>query len=133
MIVKGRGRRWLDNEKGSATLEFLMVLPYYFLFFLLLWQAVASGLTFMKAQSAVNQAAKIYSVTNDENQAASAAREAIGASEMMTYQNLSISNNYDNTFNAKIELRHGFVFIPKEWRNRASVTLTQSVSGRVIK
>ena len=31
------------NERGSLSIEFLGILPFYFLFFLLLWQVVASG------------------------------------------------------------------------------------------
>ena len=33
------------NERGSLSIEFLGILPFYFLFFLLLWQVVR-GLCF---------------------------------------------------------------------------------------
>lgn len=129
-----RTRKVLREERGSMTLEFLMVLPYYLFFFLILWQVVASGLTFLKAQSAVNEAAKVYAVTSDLLQAKDKAKDILGFSDMMSYKNFKIDPpNATDDFEAIIEFDHGFVFVPKQWRKQASESFTLSVNSRVIK
>lgn len=123
----------LQNEKGSITLEFLTVLPYYFFFFLLLWQAVASGITIMQAQSAVNEAAKIYSITEIESDARDEVEKAIGSSDIMTFERFNITSSGGKEFVAEVELKHGLVFVPKEWRKDTSLPLKLSATSRVIK
>lgn len=125
-------KKRICEEKGSFTLEFLMVFPYYLFFFLILWQAVASGITIMQAQSAVNEAAKLYSITNDEDEARTVAEKIIGHSDIMTFENFDIPPHSGKEFVAEVKLRHGLVFVPKEWRKVASVKLTHSATGRVI-
>lgn len=124
-------KKRIQEEKGSFTLEFLMVMPYYLFFMLLLWQAVASGITIMQAQSAVNEAAKIYSITKNESEASAAAENIIGHSDIMSFVNLDVSPS-GKEFVAEVKLRHGLVFVPKEWRNTVSVELTHAATGRVI-
>ncbi|MBP2241758.1 hypothetical protein J2Z40_002330 [Cytobacillus eiseniae] len=124
----------IREEKGSFTLEFLMVLPYYLFFFLLLWQAVASGMTIMQAQSAVNEAAKIYAITERIDEARDAAKTAIGHSDIMTFDDFDIPPHPGSKeFVAEVKLTHGLVFVPKEWRKVASMQLTHSATGRVLK
>lgn len=124
-------KKRIQEEKGSFTLEFLMVMPYYLFFMLLLWQAVASGITIMQAQSAVNEGAKIYSMTKSESEAREVVRDMIGHSDIMSYENFDVSPA-GKEFVAEVKLKHGLVFVPKEWRNKASVQLTHSATGRVI-
>ncbi|WP_066300888.1 TadE/TadG family type IV pilus assembly protein [Bacillus sp. FJAT-29937] len=128
-------KKMLREEKGSMTLEFLMVLPYYFFFFLLLWQVVASGITFMKAQSAVNEAAKVYSITADIDEAKIKAKEILGSSDMMTFKDFYIDPPHSSDdFKATIEFDHGFVFIPKQWRKDAAIeNISLNVHSKVIK
>ncbi|HHW38076.1 MAG TPA: pilus assembly protein [Bacillales bacterium] len=127
-------KKKLKEEKGSMTLEFLMVMPYYFFFFLLLWQAVASGITFMNVQSAVNEAAKTYSVTGDTDKAFEVAQNAIGFSDIMYFENFSILPKSSKEFVAKIEVKHGLVFIPKEWRNTIQpFDIDLEVASRMIR
>lgn len=125
-------RKRIQEEKGSATLEFLMVMPYYLFFFLILWQAVASGLTILQAQSAVNEAAKIYAITESEYEAREAAKDAIGFSDIMTFEDFDIPVQSGKEFVAEVKLKHGLVFVPKEWRKVASVPLTHTATGRVL-
>ena len=116
------------------TLEFLMVFPYYLFFFLILWQVVASGLTFMKAQSAVNEAAKVYSITSNLTEAKNKASEILGSNDMMAYKNFEVEPpGATEDFKAIIEFEHGFVFIPKQWRQNTAITIPLSVHGKVIK
>lgn len=129
-------RKRIREEKGSATFEFLMVMPYYLFFFLFLWQAVASGLTILQAQSAANEAAKIYAVTKNQTEALEYAKEAIGDSEIMKFIDFDINPIEGETdpriFEATVTLEHGLVFVPEEWRREVSVNLSRSAAGREI-
>lgn len=127
-------REIAKEEKGSVSLEFLTVLPYYLFFFLILWQVVASGLTFMKAQSAVNEAAKVYSVTSDTVKAKEIAEDILGYSDIMQFKEFKIKpGSAAREFEAELTYEHGLIFIPKDWRKKATLTFTQSVDSRVIK
>lgn len=122
------------NEKGSITLEFLGVLPYFFLFFLMLWQAVSSGYAVMTAQSAVNEAAKICAVGKPESDAESAASNIVGSSNLLRMTGLDCTQpDSGGNFEAVIRVSHGLIFIPAQWRDRASIAFTHRTSSRVIK
>ena len=59
----------IRNEKGSMSIEFLGILPFYFLFFLLLWQVVASGYAVLSLKSAANDGAQVYALTKSHSEA----------------------------------------------------------------
>ncbi|SDJ01975.1 TadE/TadG family type IV pilus assembly protein [Natribacillus halophilus] len=120
------------KERGSATIELLGVLPFIFMFFLILWQAVASGYAVMSSQSAVNEAAKVYAVTEEAHEAEDIAREVVGESSALSVQNFSITPDGSGYFEASISVDHGLIFVPSQWRSEASVTLDHSVTSRVI-
>jgi hypothetical protein len=128
-----RLRKKLREEKGSMTIEFLMVFPYYLFFFLLLWQAVASGITVMKAQSAVNEAAKLYAIKEDVGQSKTLAAAEVGNNDIMEYRDLNVYSQPDGSFEAVLDVRHGLVFVPEKWRSKASVEFKHKAIGRVIK
>ena len=58
-------RRLIKDEKGSLSIEFLGILPLYFLLFLLLWQVVASGYAVISLKAAASDAAQVYAVSED--------------------------------------------------------------------
>lgn len=121
----------LRNEKGAVSLEFLGTLPYYFLLFLLLWQVVASGYAIMTARSAASEAAKVYSLTGNRQEADSMARSILGNAANLQYEGMSINDTGDN-FQVRLESRHSLVLVPKQWRSSASIELDQTASGRLI-
>ncbi|WP_133578877.1 TadE family protein [Aureibacillus halotolerans] len=56
-------KKWLDKtkENGSISIEFLGILPIFLLFVALFWQFLVTGFALMTVQSAVNEAAMVYS------------------------------------------------------------------------
>lgn len=129
--TRRRKQNPLRNEKGSVSIEFLGVLPYFFLFFLLLWQVVGSGYAVVKARAAVNEAGKVYAMTKDLSQAEQTARKMIGNSDNLRFQSLQLSGGA-NDFQLVLESSHGLVFIPTQWRPAASITFSQTAAGRVM-
>lgn len=123
----------IKNEKGALSFEFLGILPFYFLFFLLLWQVVATGYSVMTAKSAVNDAAKIYAATNEYSQARDAAQKAIGSSSAISFKDLSIApSSGDGKFTVTLKSEHSLVFIPDKWRDKASMDLEMKAFGKVL-
>ena len=64
-IIHGLKQR-LKNEKGSASIEFLGMVPYVFLLMVMSWQMVIGAFAYITVQSAANEAAKVYATTSNE-------------------------------------------------------------------
>ncbi|RFU67769.1 pilus assembly protein [Peribacillus saganii] len=125
-------KRRLRNEKGSVSLEFLGILPFYFMFFLLLWQVVASGYAVFTAKTAVNNAAKTFAATNELNEAIISAQETLGSSEIISYKNLVPSDLGNGKFKIILYTEHSLTFVPEQWRKKASLELEQEAIGKVM-
>lgn len=65
----------LKSEEGSSTIEFLGILPFILLVVMIAWQLIISVQAVVVAQSAANEAAKVYSITEDSFEATEAAKE----------------------------------------------------------
>ncbi|MDE3840776.1 hypothetical protein C0966_15990 [Bacillus methanolicus] len=124
-------KRW-QNEKGSVSIEFLGILPFYFMLFLLLWQVVASGYAVFTAKTAVNNAAKTYAATNKIDQAEKSAKETLGSSNVITYKDLVPTDLGNGKFKLILYTNHSLTFIPKQWREKASLELEQEAIGKVL-
>ncbi|MBP3039333.1 pilus assembly protein [Bacillaceae bacterium Marseille-Q3522] len=125
--------KFWKNEKGSASIEFLGLLPFYFLFFLLLWQVVASGYAVFSAKTAVNEAAKTFASTNSVYDAEDVAKESLGNSTVITFKKLEIiAIDSNGKFRAKLYTDHPLVFIPNQWKAQTSLPLEQEAVGTVL-
>ncbi|MFE8703878.1 pilus assembly protein [Cytobacillus sp. FJAT-54145] len=124
----------LQNEKGAISIEFLGILPFFFLFFLLLWQVVGTGYAVFTAKIAVSDAAKTFAVTNSTIKAIETAKETIGSSTVLKYKDLQIPEYSVTSGKFKIVLyaEHSVNFIPEKWRDYATLELEQEVHGKVL-
>ncbi|WP_342542256.1 pilus assembly protein [Paenisporosarcina sp. FSL H8-0542] len=126
------GLRTLKNEKGALSIEFLGILPFYFIFFLLLWQVVASGYAVMSLKSAANDGASVYAMTGDAVEAQSAVMQSIGGSALLASPNVSINPQGNGAFTLTISAQHPLVFIPAEWKKETAVSLNSKAAGKVF-
>lgn len=125
--------RHVKNEKGSLSIEFLGILPFYFLFFLILWQVVASGYALMTLKSAANDGASVYSMTNDLNEARQTVRDSIGSGSVLTFDNLEVvSTSGSGNFKVTVKGTHPLIFVPSQWRDSTSISVKSSASGKVL-
>ncbi|MFS0554933.1 TadE/TadG family type IV pilus assembly protein [Brevibacillus sp. 179-C9.3 HS] len=69
--------RQLSNEKGSVTIEFIGILPLIFLFMLICWQFLLGIYGIIAAQSAANEAAKVFAITGNQDSALNAAKKVL--------------------------------------------------------
>ncbi len=123
----------LRNEKGSVSIEFLGILPFFFMFFLLLWQVVGTGYAVFTAKTAVNDAAKVYASTGSFFEASEAAQKSIGTSSVIKYKKLEIPVS-DSNGKFKIELYsdHYFTFVPDKWKSSTTIEFKQEAFGKLL-
>lgn len=128
-------KRLKKNQKGVATIEFLGMVPFVFLLLVILWQFFAAGYAVMTAQSAANEAAKVYSTSADEGKAMQSAREIVQATgSSISYDtgtsHVSATSNR-GTFKASVGVNLDLVFLPKSW-HLPKIPIHQGVTSRVI-
>lgn len=122
----------IRNEKGSMSIEFLGVLPFYFLFFLLLWQVVASGYAVLSLKSAANDGAQVYALTGNYTDAVETVKESIGSSNLISNVTVSVPPAGNGLFELSISAKHALVFIPEKWKSTMSVPISSKVTGKVM-
>lgn len=122
----------LRNEKGALSIEFLGILPFYFMLFILLWQVVASGYAILSLKSAANDGASVYAMTDDVSEAESAVLQSIGGSALLTNPNVSINLQANGSFTITINADHPLVFVPAQWKTQTAVSLNSKASGKVF-
>ncbi|MGD6942801.1 pilus assembly protein [Cytobacillus gottheilii] len=123
--------KW-QNEDGAISLEFLGILPFFFLFFLLLWQVVGTGYAVFTAKTAANDAAKTYAATNDLQEAIQTAQESIGSSSVLSYKNLIREYSSNGDFKLVLYAEHKLSFVPDRWREQATFELDEEAFGKVL-
>ena len=120
------------NEKGALSIEFLGILPFYFMFFVLLWQVVASGYAIMSLKSAANDGASVYAMSEDIGEAENTVMQSIGGSALLTGASVSISPQGNGTFTLSVNAQHPLVFVPTEWKTKTAVSLNSKAAGKVF-
>ncbi|UOQ83623.1 pilus assembly protein [Gracilibacillus salinarum] len=125
-------KKQLKNEKGALSIEFLGILPFFFMFFLLLWQVVASGYALHTVKMATNAGAKTYAATTDIDEAKDTITEAIGSSSVIDYQSMNVVPLNNGKFELNLEVSHSLIFVPDEWKPSTSITLDEKVVSQVL-
>jgi hypothetical protein len=127
----------MKNEKGSAAIEFLGMVPLVLLLLVALWQFFAGAYAYIITQSAANEAAKVYAMTEDSSEATNAARKVVevaGDSIMFNSSRTSINTTSNKQFSANVGVDFELSFLKKLFNNQAPIIpLDADVSSRVIK
>ncbi|MEN2467392.1 TadE family protein [Ornithinibacillus sp. FSL M8-0202] len=131
--------KWLKkvkkNEDGSATIEFLGIVPIALLLLVIIWQFIVGVNAVVVAKSAVNEYAQVYSVTKEIGEARDAASNIINSTgDYVTLNNYTREPQiFDKEFTAEIAVNIRLVFIP-DFFGGAVPTIPYNVSayGRVI-
>jgi len=108
--------KYLRDEEGSLSIEFMGLLPFFFILFLVFFQILGSGFSMLLAQKGVNESAKVYSITGSEIEAEEALQSVIGSSSILDYSDLGVADEGDGYFTVKMTGNHGIVFGPDSWR-----------------
>ncbi|MGR3762512.1 TadE/TadG family type IV pilus assembly protein [Rossellomorea sp. NS-SX7] len=125
----------LKNEKGSSTIEFLGILPLILVVVMIAWQLIVSVQAVVVAQSAANEAAKVYSITENSSEASRAAQNIVVAGgSYLTFNGASGMTQKDFTANVSVSI--DLVFLPKKimpGNATPSISYTSKATGKVIK
>ena len=130
-------KQTIRDEKGSMTIEFLAVLPLVFLILMVCWQFLIGVYAVITAQSAANEAAKVYAITRDSGEALAAAETVVAAAGGgIGYVSGFISNG--NYFTAEVKVAVDLIFIPSLMRDNMApedrvITFHREMTGRVIR
>lgn len=127
-------KRKIKNEEGSATIEFLGMVPLVFSVMMIAWQFIAGFHGLMIAESAASEAAKVYSVTADVGEATNAAQNIVDAGgSYISFAGAPISGS--NNFTASVSVNIDFVFLPASMfaGGKPTFSYTADTSGKVIK
>ena len=112
-------KKRLNNEKGSASIEFLGMVPLLLLLFVMLWQFLVVGYALIVTQSAVNEGAKVYAVTEDPLEASAKARHIMDKVGRSIRQTVPLTVNYSGgspDFTAVLQTEVELVFLPADMR-----------------
>jgi hypothetical protein len=121
------------NEDGALTFEFLGIVPLFFMFFLLLWQVVASGYAVYTLKMAVNEGAKTYSATKSYAEAETRVLEALGSSSVIQYSGMSITNlDGSGKFELEVKANHFLIFVPSQWKDDTALSFDDSAVSKVL-
>ncbi len=140
-----RKKRYLSNEKGSVTIEFIGILPLVFLIMLICWQFLIGAYAVITAQAAANEAAKVFAITQNESEALAAAQNIVeAAGGGIGYASGSVSFNDSGFgffnggyFTAQVDVSIDLVFLPEIIRKNMSpeqkeITFSREIKSRVI-
>ncbi|MBH0171677.1 TadE/TadG family type IV pilus assembly protein [Fictibacillus sp. 18YEL24] len=127
----------LKSEKGSAAIEFLGMVPLVLLLMVALWQFFAGAYAFIVTQSAANEAAKVYAMTENIDEATSAANKVVSAagdSILFNASRTSINASSERQFSASVGVDFELSFLKKLFKGSTpKIPLDAEVSSRVIK
>lgn len=127
-------KKKLQNERGSATIEFLAMVPLVLLIMMIFWQFLVAGYAVIISQSALNEAAKTYSVTDGSlSEANSTAKDFIqNAGGNLEFRNIADSRN-GNNFRLTLYVNLNLVFIPEKYVGKLpKISFSKEISGRVM-
>ncbi|MBU5214815.1 pilus assembly protein [Heyndrickxia oleronia] len=126
-------KKILKKEDGSATIEFLGMIPFVLILVAIIWQFGVTIHAVVVAKSAANEAAKVYSLTQDTNEASDAAKKIVDMNgNNISFQDTSIPPG--KKFKATVNVKINYIFLPKKLfgGRTPSYSFSSSASGRTI-
>lgn len=128
-------KKLLKNERGSAIIEFISMVPLVLLLMMILWQFLVAGYAVIITQSAANEAAKTYSVTKDRMEANAAAEKIVqnAKATLKLNGNVNIVDLNSRDFKATVTVDLSLKFLPKKILGiLPPLTFDKSINGRTV-
>ncbi|WP_430784488.1 TadE family protein [Virgibacillus flavescens] len=124
-----------NDEAGSATIEFLGIVPLAFLLLMIIWQFVVGINGVLITQSAANEYASVYSITKSHEDAQQASNKILNLTgDYLHTVSIEGPSSGNKEFQAQVSVNIEFVFLPNSIFGEASpsVPYTSTAFGRVI-
>jgi uncharacterized protein (UPF0333 family) len=124
------------DQKGSATLEFLGIVPIALILLVVIWQFIVGINSVLVTNSAANEYATVYSITKSKPDADKAMQEILNSTGnyLSFIDYVKEPNEYDKEFTVEIKVGIELVFLPKKILG-ATVPIIEfpaTAHGRVI-
>jgi ABC-type transport system involved in cytochrome bd biosynthesis fused ATPase/permease subunit len=124
------------HRRGSPTVEFILLVPFFILCLLLLWQLVILGMAVMHTQAAVRDVARVMALTNDKEQAEVQAEQSFPDMESYRKEQVWIETK-DGQAQVKIKTEVDLVLLQVPYRfyleEEASAPIIRKVQDRKLK
>ncbi|GAB3047732.1 TadE/TadG family type IV pilus assembly protein [Virgibacillus ainsalahensis] len=125
-------RKKLRSEEGSATIEFLGVVPLALLLLMILIQFIVGINGVLVTQSAANEYANVYSITKNHGEAQQAANKVLSSTgNYLQLQSISAPSAGAKEFETTVSVRLQMVFLP-DFVSAPSIPFSSTAYGRVI-
>ncbi|WP_174614154.1 TadE/TadG family type IV pilus assembly protein [Virgibacillus ihumii] len=125
----------VKSEDGSATIEFLGIVPLALMLLMIIVQFVVGINAVLVTQSAANEYATVYSVTKNPAEASDAASEILSSTgSYLQTTSISGSGLGNKEFSANVSVNIHLLFLPEEIFGYPlpSVPYSTTAYGRVI-
>lgn len=122
-------------EEGSATIEFLGIVPLAFLLLMIIWQFIVGINGVLITQSAANEYASVYAITKNHTEASQAAKKVLNSTgEYLHTESINGPHAGDKEFKAQVSVSIELVFLPDNIFGETSpfIPYTSTAYGRVI-
>lgn len=128
-------KKRFKTEDGSATIEFIGIVPLALLLLMIVWQFIVGINGVLVTQSAANEYAKVYSITQNAGEASQAANKVLSTTgNYLQNRGVTGSNLASKEFTAEANVNIRMVFLPSEIFGYTipSIPYSASASSRVI-
>lgn len=92
--MKKHIRRWMLHSqryrRGAATIEFMVILPLFFLLGLVVWQLVLTGMAVVDTQAAVRDTVRVVSTSGDKEKGVKEGKDSFGSPEGYSLKKLKV-------------------------------------------
>jgi hypothetical protein len=125
----------IKDQKGSATLEFLGIVPIALMLLVVIWQFIVGINSVLVTNSAANEYAKVYAITGSISEADEAMKEILDSTgDYLYFIDVKEPNPYDKEFETEVKVGIELVFLPKKILGATVPTIeyTASAYSRVI-
>ena len=127
-----RWRKRFNNEEGSATIEFLGIVPLALLLLMIIIQFIVGIHGVLVTQSAANEYANVYSITKDQSEAQDAANRILSSTgSYLQTQSISGPTSGNKQFEAEVNVSINLLFVSNYFPG-LSVPYSATAYGRVI-
>ena len=109
MIRKFSHRR----RKGASTIEFVIILPLFFVLCMVVWQFVITGMAVMDTQAALRDAVKVAATTGNVEKAEKLGKESFGDSTQYVLDDFEVEIKDGEAF-AKAKTQVPILFMTTE-------------------
>ncbi|SDD09282.1 TadE-like protein [Melghirimyces thermohalophilus] len=127
MIRKFSHRR----RKGASTIEFVIILPLFFVLCMVVWQFVITGMAVMDTQAALRDAVKVAATTGNVEKAEKLGKESFGDSTQYVLDDFEVEIKDGEAF-AKAKTQVPILFMttePYTYENSSKAPVLEFAQG----